>query len=597
MPISKEEMQQSVARDFEILKTKMDEEAAAQVEVVKRPVGRPRGTLEATLLTPKVEEEEPSSKKLKVRGNYTNWFEPSLWDPIYAAVRKHRNINNACKYLKMMYKKPGESYGTYEKLSRSSMYEWFTTTGELKDAYKKYVDEGSSYFQGGNRHCPILSNHPELKEAIIEMLHAHRKAGQPLYARSIRNLIIPFIQKRAPNLLVQENSTSFKVSLSWVRTFVRNELNWSFRKATTAASKLPKDWEQQGLRMTQRIAYLVKCYNVPCELVVNTDQTGIHLVPTGGTKTWEEKGSKHVAVIGIEDKRQVTVAVSSSLSGNILPFQVIFTGTTTRSLPPMNQGRKKCEEAGWHITHTSNHWSNLDSCKGFVEKILQPYRLKQIEILGLPLHTPLIWLIDCWSVHTSTTFLTWLKLTHPLVKTIFVPANCTSVLQPADVILQRPFKHAFRNQYDKWSINQISQQLDSGEEENITLDSKLSVLKPLLCSWLYEAWLTIHKKRMVQIGWEQCGIAKAFENDFQEAALCANLSTPLFKEEGTQIEDVNKDDLIEDMEPDTCITTVMQESLEKAAEISRLHGARVTSLKDAARKRYVSSAQITTQLA
>ena len=102
----------------------------------------------------------------------------------------------------------------------------------------------------------------------------------------------------------------------------------------------------------------------------------------------------------------------------------------------MNLGRKTCEENGWHITHTNNHWSNFDSCKAFVKKILQPYRLKQIEILGLPIHTPLIWLIDCWSVHTSTTFLTWLKLIHPLVKTIFVPANCTSVLQPADLILQ-----------------------------------------------------------------------------------------------------------------------------------------------------------------
>jgi hypothetical protein len=111
----------------------------------------------------------------------------------------------------------------------------------------------------------------------------------------------------------------------------------------------------------------------------------------------------------------------------------------------MNLGRKTCEETEWHITHASNHWSNLDSCKAFVEKILQPYRLKQIEILGLPTHTPLIWLIDCWSVHTSTTFLTWLKLSHPLVKTIFVPANCTNVLQPADVILQRLFKYVFRN--------------------------------------------------------------------------------------------------------------------------------------------------------
>ena len=97
---------------------------------------------------------------------------------------------------------------------------------------------------------------------------------------------------------------------------------------------------------------------------------------------------------------------------------------------------------------------------------------------------------------------------------------------------------------------------------------------------------------MVQIGWEQCGIAKAFEHDFQEATLCANLSSQFFKEETTQIEEVtNMDDIIEDMKPDTCITTIMQESLKRAAEISCLHGARVSSLKDASRKMYVQSVQ------
>ena len=49
-----------MTRDFETLKTKMDEEATLQVEVMKGPVGRSRGTLEATLLTPKMEEEEPT---------------------------------------------------------------------------------------------------------------------------------------------------------------------------------------------------------------------------------------------------------------------------------------------------------------------------------------------------------------------------------------------------------------------------------------------------------------------------------------------------------------------------------------------------------
>ena len=82
MSFSKENMQQSLARDFETLLTKMNEKAALQVEAAKRPVKRPRGTLEATLLTAKVEEDEPTSTKYKVRGHYTNWFEHSLWDPI-----------------------------------------------------------------------------------------------------------------------------------------------------------------------------------------------------------------------------------------------------------------------------------------------------------------------------------------------------------------------------------------------------------------------------------------------------------------------------------------------------------------------------------
>jgi hypothetical protein len=122
--------------------------------------------------------------------------------------------------------------------------------------------------------------------------------------------------------------------------------------------------------MAQKVAYLVKAYSVLPSLMVNTDQTGIHLIPTRGDRIWVEKGSKHVLVHGQEDKRQITVSVSSSADGDLLPFQVIFTGTTSRSLPPQNEGRLRCEEDGWHLTYSGNHWSNLETYKFFVEKIL-----------------------------------------------------------------------------------------------------------------------------------------------------------------------------------------------------------------------------------
>ena len=54
--------------------------------------------------------------------------------------------------------------------------------------------------------------------------------------------------------------------------------------------------------MAQRAAYLVKAHSIPLELMVNTDQIGIHLIPTGGARTRAKKRSKHVLVHGQDDK-------------------------------------------------------------------------------------------------------------------------------------------------------------------------------------------------------------------------------------------------------------------------------------------------------
>ena len=127
-------------------------------------------------------------------------------------------------------------------------------------------------------------------------------------------------------------------------------------------------------------------------------------MPIGGSRTWETKGAKHVKVHGAEDKRKITVTVSSALDGHCLPFQVIFQGTTTKSLPKLEGGRKECELLGWNISYSYNHWSTLEMCKEFVERFLKPYLVSQIELKALPADQEMIWLIDCWSVHISKEF-------------------------------------------------------------------------------------------------------------------------------------------------------------------------------------------------
>jgi hypothetical protein len=48
----------------------------------------------------------------------------------------------------------------------------------------------------------------------------------------------------------------------------------------TTTNKLLNDWDQQGQKIGYRVVYLVKSYNIPTTLVVNSDQIKLHLVPT-----------------------------------------------------------------------------------------------------------------------------------------------------------------------------------------------------------------------------------------------------------------------------------------------------------------------------
>ena len=92
--------------------------------------------------------------------------------------------------------------------------------------------------------------------------------------------------------------------------------------------------------MTLKIAYLIKLYNIHLSLVVNTDQTNIHLVPLAGDRTWEKKGSKDVGVIGGDDKRAITACVSSAAYGSLLPVQLIFSGIQRESYQKLSEDGK-----------------------------------------------------------------------------------------------------------------------------------------------------------------------------------------------------------------------------------------------------------------
>jgi hypothetical protein len=145
--------------------------------------------------------------------------------------------------------------------------------------------------------------------------------GQGLAAPIVQPIIWGVFESKTHELLKDPTKRrGFKVALEWTQDFMKTRVNWSYRAITISTGKLPQTWEQEGMAMAHRVAYLVKVYNILMCLVVNIDQTRVHLVPVGGDRTWETRGAKHVQVLGIEDKRQTIVIVSSSAKKSLLPL-------------------------------------------------------------------------------------------------------------------------------------------------------------------------------------------------------------------------------------------------------------------------------------
>lgn len=71
------------------------------------------------------------------------------------------------------------------------------------------------------------------------------------------------------------------------------------------------------------------------------------------TCTLAEKGSKEIAIVGTEDKRQITAVLACTPLGELRPPQLLYQGTTDRCPPPSSVRFPE----GWDIWHSHSHWS------------------------------------------------------------------------------------------------------------------------------------------------------------------------------------------------------------------------------------------------
>lgn len=411
-------------------------------------------------------------------------------------------------------------------LNESTMRGWFIKDSDgvfrlNKNTIKRWQENGPIVHTG---RPSLLNQFPHLKTFIIEYLNGLRKASAPLNSRNVSAIIKGIVKEKEPDLLLKMGFCR-----SWCRKFLQTEMKWSYKRGTTSGQKLPADWKDQMLRMNYRVAFVIKVENIlHPDFIINFDQTAAQVLQTP-MYTYSEKKADQVSIVGMEDKRQITAVVGGTLAGELLPLQLIFAGqdhnlNQKKAVPGLQDNYKSLDyelkKEGWRMTQTSNHWSTLQSMKDYLHGIISPFvEKKKVELNAPNSHVVLIF--DCWSVHKSEDFLTFLRESFPTYHPVFVPAGCTSKAQPADVIMQRPLKHGVADEFSAWMANEVGVLIRAGASPgSVKVDTGLVRMKPLLVKWLMSAWQRLKvQKALLKQGWSIAGFDKVYDAEFQNEAL------------------------------------------------------------------------------
>ena len=260
----------------------------------------------------------------------------------------------------------------------------------------------------------------------------------------LRPLIKAVITEWGHGDVLEDNGGLLKVSRSWICKLCK-KLKLSVRKATTAAYKLPRD-------------LMFKLMTLCCALPTVFSPLISHKLQWS---IWTRQGCtwcQHLLILELElvSRRYLYWGVMTNAksqlclqwqqTGICCPLQVIWKGKTSRSLPLSSSRDDAVMESWVWNLNEANHWSNMETMKEWVAKILVRYCEGVRMQLGLASDQKFVLLMDCWTVHKSVEFRTWLRETYTWLIFLYVPANCTSKLQPCDVIVQRPLKHGFKHQ-------------------------------------------------------------------------------------------------------------------------------------------------------
>ena len=212
--------------------------------------------------------------------------------------------------------------------------------------------------------------------------------------------------------------------------------------------------------------------------------------------TLAEHGSKPVSIVGKDDQREITIPLAVSMSGTLLPPQLIYAGKINTCHPKFTFPDK------WSFTHSVSYWSTKETMLEFIDKVIVSYAADQRQKLKLPATHPALFASHryksvCWTSWSSTTFTRYSYL-------LVVQVNFSRWIWQSTT---SEFKSKRKDLFSEWYAAEVQCALsDDVSHATVKVDLRASTIKPLHARWLITAISELSGASCLKLGFEKAGI-------------------------------------------------------------------------------------------
>ena len=294
----------------------------------------------------------------------------------------------------------------------------------------------------------------------------------------------------------------FRASPGWLNGWKRR-YSVGFRRFTNTSQKVPKDYADKLQQFRKSIIAIRKAKDIPPSRIINMDQTMCRFdMPPRGTNN--RKGQKTIRGKTTKaDKKGFTVALAATASGEKLPAVILFKeragvlGKRVKSkLTVPNNVRVRASTNCWMTREEYHHW------------LAHVYKDED---------EPRLLVVDSYKPHVSDESRE-IVVNQCNSSLVIIPGGCTSIAQPMDRSVNKPFKDNMRESWTSW----MKMDQPTTKMGNLKQPTRQDVI-----DWVSKAWASI-RIEIITKSFLNCGISNALDGTQDD---CTNSDIPLLEEE------------------------------------------------------------------